>query len=532
MAFLLDHLPPQLHLVIASRADPRAAAGPAAGPRRAGRDPRRRPALHARRGRGLPQRGDGPGPRRRRTSPRWRGAPRAGSPRSSWRRSRCRAATTSRGFIAGFAGDDRYIVDYLVEEVLQRQPERVRELPAADLHPGPAERPAVRRRHRPGRRQGDAGGARAGQPVPGPARRPPPVVPLPPPLRRRAAGAPAGRAARPGRRTCTGGRARGTSRTASRPRRSATRWPPGTSSARRTWSSWRCPAMRRSRQEATLRRLARGAPRRGGPGQARAQRRRTPGRCWPAASSRASRSGCGTPSGGWTPTTGDAPRTDGGRDGRRGRGGVPPPAGGDRRVPCRLALSAATWPPRMTHARRALDLAAEDDHLGRGGAAALLGLAHWATRGSRGRAPLRTPTAWPAWRGPGTLADVIGCAITLADIRIAQGRLREAMRTYERALQLATAQAGPSLRGAADMYVGMSELLPRAGRPGRRRSTCARARSWASTPGCRRTATAGGSRWRGCGQLEGDLDGALDLLDEAERLYVGDFFPKCGRSRR
>ena len=30
------------------------------------------------------------------------------------------------GFIAGFAGDDRYIVDYLVEEVLQRQPEEVR----------------------------------------------------------------------------------------------------------------------------------------------------------------------------------------------------------------------------------------------------------------------------------------------------------------------------------------------------------------------------------------------------------------------
>src|SRR5438477_11099484 len=29
------------------------------------------------------------------------------------------------GFIAGFTGDDRYIVDYLVEEVLQRQPEAV-----------------------------------------------------------------------------------------------------------------------------------------------------------------------------------------------------------------------------------------------------------------------------------------------------------------------------------------------------------------------------------------------------------------------
>jgi ATP/maltotriose-dependent transcriptional regulator MalT len=30
------------------------------------------------------------------------------------------------GFITGFAGDDRYIVDYLVEEVLGRQPAHVR----------------------------------------------------------------------------------------------------------------------------------------------------------------------------------------------------------------------------------------------------------------------------------------------------------------------------------------------------------------------------------------------------------------------
>ena len=33
---------------------------------------------------------------------------------------------TSSGFVKVFAGDNRYVVDYLVEEVLKRQPERVR----------------------------------------------------------------------------------------------------------------------------------------------------------------------------------------------------------------------------------------------------------------------------------------------------------------------------------------------------------------------------------------------------------------------
>jgi LuxR family maltose regulon positive regulatory protein len=52
--------------------------------------------------------------------------------------------------------------------------------------------------------------------------------------------------------------------------------------------------------------------------------------------------------------------------------------------------------------------------------------------------------------------------MTSADIRIAQGRLREAMRTYERALRLATSRATRVMRGTADMYVGMAEAPPRA----------------------------------------------------------------------
>ena len=100
------------------------------------------------------------------------------------------------GFIRAFAGDDRYIVDYLVEEVLQRQPERVRSFLLQTSDPRPVERPAVRCRHRPGRRQRNAGGPGARQPVRRAAGRQAPLVSLSPPLRRRAPRARDGGAAR------------------------------------------------------------------------------------------------------------------------------------------------------------------------------------------------------------------------------------------------------------------------------------------------------------------------------------------------
>ena len=72
------------------------AAGPTARARRAGRDPRRGPALHRRtRRRPTSTASMGLGLTAG-TSPRWRRGPRAGSPRSSWRRCRCRAGRHRR----------------------------------------------------------------------------------------------------------------------------------------------------------------------------------------------------------------------------------------------------------------------------------------------------------------------------------------------------------------------------------------------------------------------------------------------------
>ena len=124
MAFLLEHLPPSVHLVIAGRADP---ALPLARLRGRGElveiraaDLRFTPGEAAEYLNGamrLPLTAQDVAALEGRTE--------------GWIAALQLAALSMQGrddigaFIAGFAGDDRYIVDYLAEEVLQRQPDDV-----------------------------------------------------------------------------------------------------------------------------------------------------------------------------------------------------------------------------------------------------------------------------------------------------------------------------------------------------------------------------------------------------------------------
>ena len=189
-----------------------------------------------------------------------------------------------------------------------------------------------------------------------------------------------------------------------------------------------------------------------------------------------------------------------------------------------LALARGDVPGTVRHARRVLDLSPADDHLGRASAAGLLGLASWAS-GDLEAGHSAYAECMAGLRRAGYIADTFGCAIALADIRRTQGRLGEAMRTYEQALQRASQPGGAVLRGTADMYVGMSEVcrerddLPAATRH------LLRSQELGEHTGLPQNRY----RWRVAmariREAEGDLGGALDLLNEAERLYVGDFFP-------
>ena len=178
----------------------------------------------------------------------------------------------------------------------------------------------------------------------------------------------------------------------------------------------------------------------------------------------------------------------------------------------------------ITHARRARGLAGPDDHVGRAAASALIALASWGD-GDVAAAQAGYAESWTDLQRAGHIADVLGLAITLGDLHVVQGRLRDAMRTYEQALRLAEEQDGPVLRGTADMYVGMAALhrerddLPAATELLRRSQELGEHLGLPQNPHRWRVAMA---RVR---EAEGDLDGAATLLADAERVYAGDFSP-------
>src|SRR5262249_12387612 len=127
--------------------------------------------------------------------------------------------------------------------------------------------------------------------------------------------------------------------------------------------------------------------------------------------------------------------------------------------------------------------------------------------------------AMAGFQQAGNLHFAISVTSGLADIRIAQGRLREAINIYAQALQLALAQGEPLLRGTADLYVGLSELYREQGDLEAARGHLLRSDELgeqAALPDWRFRLCCAQARFK---EAQGDFVAALNLLDEAERHY-------------
>ncbi|MEO0803209.1 MAG: LuxR C-terminal-related transcriptional regulator [Cyanobacteria bacterium J06642_2] len=170
----------------------------------------------------------------------------------------------------------------------------------------------------------------------------------------------------------------------------------------------------------------------------------------------------------------------------------------------------------VAYTRQALSLLPEGDYYERGTTAALLGLAYWAS-GKLEAARQSFADGAIDLHKAGGIQIRLGGSIILADIDRACGRLREAICTYENALQLA---ATYNIRkGTAELHLGLSQLhLERGDRVNADRhfqKAEALHDRW-SLPGFRYFWGIVRAREK---EVRGDLGGAIALLHEAERLY-------------
>ena len=201
-----------------------------------------------------------------------------------------------------------------------------------------------------------------------------------------------------------------------------------------------------------------------------------------------------------------------------------------RTLPATIAVyraSLAQARGRMTetaeHAQHALDLAGPEDHLVRGAATGFLGLASWAT-GDVGVAVRTFADAVASLMAAGNLADALSSTVVLADMWIAAGHLDEARRLYEEALPRAEAKGVSFAQTSALLHVGLSEIDREAGDlAGARRHL-----DTALALDDHHSLTASHFRWflamGRVAEAQSDPGTALNLLMQAQRLYRPGFF--------
>lgn len=173
----------------------------------------------------------------------------------------------------------------------------------------------------------------------------------------------------------------------------------------------------------------------------------------------------------------------------------------------------------VRYGRRALDLLPADDHVRRGPADALISLAYWAN-GQLEEAAQALMDAMAEFELAGQLSFAISGTFGLADIRLAQGRLRQAEHVYQRSLRLAVRDGAPVARGAAYLYLGLSEVRREQGDLNAAARLMAKSKALNEQPPL--------TNWQYRYYLDqarimetrGELDTALALLDEAARHYV------------
>jgi LuxR family maltose regulon positive regulatory protein len=176
------------------------------------------------------------------------------------------------------------------------------------------------------------------------------------------------------------------------------------------------------------------------------------------------------------------------------------------------------------YARQTVALVTEDTSPHHTQGTALLGLAEYASGDLQAAEHELLKFQALMWQ-VNDLASAIGITFALANIKLAHGRLREAVSAYQQSLQLAVNRGAPFFIGVSDLYRGLSELLCEQNdleAAAQHLVTAQQMGEKGATTGWPQRLCVAQARLK---ESQGDLAGALVLLDEAEREYVRNPLP-------
>lgn len=182
------------------------------------------------------------------------------------------------------------------------------------------------------------------------------------------------------------------------------------------------------------------------------------------------------------------------------------------------ALAVGNVSKTVSFARQALDILPENEYLRQGTPASLLSLASW-TDGNLELADQALVNAMESYKKAGNILYTITGAYAIADIRMTLGRLRQAFEVCQQALQLAEGEPDFVRWGMVDVYSSLSELY--------REMNDFEAAQYHLATGEEFGKKSQVPRWRyrwclaqaRLQESQGNYDEALNLLDEAEANY-------------
>ena len=176
------------------------------------------------------------------------------------------------------------------------------------------------------------------------------------------------------------------------------------------------------------------------------------------------------------------------------------------------------------YARQSMALHSEDTAPHHTQAIALLGIAEFASGNLQAAEQELLKFQELMWK-VNDLASAIGITFVLANIKLIQGNLREAFSTYQQSLQLAMNRGASFFIGVSELHRGLGQLLCEQNDL----EAAAKSLLTAQEMGEKGATTGWTQRLfvaKAClKESQGDLEGALALLDEAEKEYISNPLP-------